>query len=41
MSQIESFPNLPQQVIGNFAKMLAFDANIDSFVTIRMVETNE
>ena len=41
MSQIASFPNLPQQVIDNFAKMPVFDANIDSFVTIRMVETKE
>lgn len=41
MSQNASIPNLLQQVIGNFAKMSAFDTSIDSFVTIRMVETNE
>lgn len=40
-SQIASFPNLPQQVIDDFAKMPAFDASIDPFITIHMVKTTK
>lgn len=41
MFQNASIPNLLQQVIGNFAKMSAFDTSIDSFITNRMVKASK
>lgn len=41
MSQNASIPNLLQQMIGNFAKMSAFDTGIDSFITNRMVKASK